>query len=151
MKNRFYVLPLSLSAALLSACAVNDRDGVAQAPGAAQRNEQRTELGRVTRIEVVKLEGRTSGAGAVLGGVLGAVVGSQIGGGSGRALATGVGVVGGAVVGNSIEQRNKADNEVYRVHVRMDNGVFRVFDFHQIDDLRTGDQIKVEGGQLYRL
>jgi outer membrane lipoprotein SlyB len=140
------VLPLT-AALLLSACAnePRGRDSVADAPGgASNRDPQRTELGRVSNIEVVSMQSRPSGAGAIIGGVLGAVVGSQIGGGSGRALATGVGVVGGAVVGNSIDQ-------VYRVHVRMNNGDSRVFDFHRIDDLRAGDRVKVEGGQLYRL
>ncbi len=147
------VLPLT-AALLLSACAHDPRgrDSVADAPGgASNRDPQRTELGRVSNIEMVSMQSRPSGAGAIIGGVLGAVVGSQIGGGSGRALATGVGVVGGAVVGNSIEKHNKSDDQVYRVHVRMNNGDSRVFDFHRIDDLRAGDRVKVEGGQLYRL
>ncbi len=141
------------SALLLCACAFDPsaRSSVAEAPGAANRNPHHTQLGRVSSIEVVTLQGRASGAGAVLGAVLGAVVGSQIGGGSGRVLATGVGVVGGAVAGNSIERHSKSDDQVYRVHVRMSSGEFRVFDFHRIDDLDVGDQVKVEGGQLYRL
>ena len=44
-----------------------------------------------------------SGAGALLGAVAGGAVGNNIGGGSGRALATAVGVIGGAMVGDSME------------------------------------------------
>lgn len=46
---------------------------------------------------------RSSGAGAILGAIAGAAVGNALGKGSGRALATGVGVIGGAALGNHIE------------------------------------------------
>lgn len=45
----------------------------------------------------------TSGGGAVIGGIVGGLAGNQIGGGSGRAAATALGVIGGALLGNSIE------------------------------------------------
>jgi len=44
-----------------------------------------------------------SGAGALIGAIAGGAIGSQIGGGSGRALATAVGVIGGAIAGDSVE------------------------------------------------
>lgn len=44
-----------------------------------------------------------SGAGAVIGAIAGAALGNTMGHGSGRALATGVGLMGGAVVGDRIE------------------------------------------------
>ncbi len=44
-----------------------------------------------------------SGAGALVGAVAGGVIGSTLGGGSGRALATAVGAIGGAMVGDNIE------------------------------------------------
>ncbi len=44
-----------------------------------------------------------SGAGALIGAVAGGAIGSTIGGGSGRALATAVGVIGGAMAGDSME------------------------------------------------
>ena len=106
--------------------------------------------GNVSSIEIVPVAGRTSGGGAILGAVIGGVLGNQVGSGSGRDAATVVGAVGGAVVGNQVEKRNKADNEVYRVSVRLDNGRFAQFDYQRIDDLRVGDRIKVQDGQLYR-
>jgi uncharacterized protein YcfJ len=45
----------------------------------------------------------TSGIGAVLGTVAGAVLGNSVGGGAGRALATGAGAIGGAVIGDRVE------------------------------------------------
>jgi outer membrane lipoprotein SlyB len=87
----------------------------------------------------------------VLGAVIGGVIGHQVGGGTGKALATGAGAIGGAIAGNAIEGRQRRDDEVYRVTVRFDNGSMRDFDFERIDDLRTGDRVKFEGGQLHRL
>jgi uncharacterized protein YcfJ len=43
------------------------------------------------------------GSGAVIGAIVGGVVGNQIGGGSGRDIATGVGVITGAVVGDNMQ------------------------------------------------
>jgi len=104
----------------------------------------------VSNIEAVPVASRTSGGGALLGGVVGAVIGNQIGHGSGRAAATGVGAVGGALIGNSLERRNRNDGEIYRVSVRFDHGNVGQFDYEQIDDLRVGDRVRAEGGQLYR-
>lgn len=44
-----------------------------------------------------------SGAGALMGGVAGGFLGNQVGHGSGRAAATALGLLGGAVLGNNIE------------------------------------------------
>ena len=41
--------------------------------------------------------------GAIVGAIVGGVVGNQIGGGSGRDIATGVGVITGAVVGDNMQ------------------------------------------------
>jgi len=82
--------------------------------------------------------------------VVAGAVGNQFGSGTGRAAMTGVGIGGGAVAGNAIENRNKRDDEVYRVWVRMDNGNMRSLDFHRVDDLRVGDRVRYDGGQLYR-
>lgn len=110
-----------------------------------------TQYGNVSNIEIVAGSARTSGGGAVLGAVVGAVIGNQIGSGSGRAAATGVGAIGGAIVGNNLEGRNKREGEVYRVTVRLDNGRTGQFDYDRIDDLRVGDRIKIEDGQLHRV
>jgi hypothetical protein len=40
---------------------------------------------------------------------------------------------------------------VYRVQVRFDNGSTRDFDFQRIDDLKVGDRVKLENGQIHRL
>lgn len=52
---------------------------------------------------VVQQPSGTSGGGAVIGSIVGGLAGNQIGGGSGRAAATALGVIGGALLGNSVE------------------------------------------------
>ena len=151
---KFAQHPMTTSAAIaalavLSACAAPSapyapvaRAPVAQAP-------VYVEYGQVRDIDVIQVKPRTSGAGVILGAVLGGVVGNQFGGGTGRALATGAGAVGGAVAGNAIEKRTKRDDEVFRVSVRFHNGDVRDFQFREIGDLRVGDRVRYEGGQLY--
>jgi uncharacterized protein YcfJ len=52
-----------------------------------------------------------SGAGAVMGALAGGAMGNAVGDGGGRALATMIGLVGGAMVGNNIEgNRNQVQN-----------------------------------------
>lgn len=113
-----------------------------------------TEFGRVSNVEVLRTSepGRGSGLGAVLGGVAGAVVGRQIGGGSGRDAATVVGAVGGAVAGNAIEKSQSATvRETYRISIQLDNGGTRAYDVPAHGDLRIGDRVRIENGQIYRL
>ena len=114
------------------------------------------EYGRVSNVEVVRLQepARGPGIGAVLGGVAGAVVGNQIGTGGGRTAATVIGAVGGAVAGNAIERSRTANvsaGESYRVSVQVDNGPMRTYDMTSYGDLRIGDRVRIENGQLYRV
>ena len=113
--------------------------------------QQQSQYGYVRDIAPVSVAARPSGAGAVLGAVLGAAIGTQVGSGDGRKVAIGAGAVAGGLLGHEIEKRNKRDDEVWRVRVRMDDGRTEQFDFQRIDDLRVGDRVRVDGGQLYRL
>jgi len=135
--------------ALMTACSSSPprSDPYANAPGVVSTAPQ---YGNVSNIEVLAGATRSAGGGAVLGAVIGAVVGNQIGSGTGRAAATGLGAVGGAVIGNNIENRNRNEGEIYRVSVRLDNGRTQQFDYQSINDLRVGDRVMVDGGQLHR-
>ncbi len=112
------------------------------------------EYGRVANIELLQQEQRRapSGAGAIIGGVLGAVVGNQVGGGFGRAAATGIGAVGGAVAGNALEGNQRGPTvQSYRISVQTDNGRMQVFDVPNPGDLRIGDRVRVEDGRIQRI
>lgn len=116
-----------------------------------QSVEPAEQIGSVRSIEVIAMDNRSTGGGAVLGAVLGGVIGNQFGRGSGRSIATGVGVIGGAVAGNQVEQNSKSAKEIYRVTVDFDNGRTQLFDYQQIGDLRRGDRVRVAGSQIYQL
>lgn len=107
--------------------------------------------GRVSDIEILNVESKTSGGGAVLGAVLGGVLGHQLGKGQGKDVATAAGAVGGAVAGNTVERRNGHDSDIYRITVTFENGSRQQFDYEEINDLRVGDRVKVESGQIERL
>ena len=53
--------------------------------------------------ETVYTGPQTTGGGAVLGAIAGGAAGNAMGGGSGRAAATAIGLIGGALLGNQIE------------------------------------------------
>ena len=61
---------------------------------------------QVCNNQAVVAEAPKSGAGALLGAVAGGAAGNAIGNGNGRALATVIGLMGGAIVGNNIEGSN---------------------------------------------
>lgn len=116
-------------------------------------NQVYVEYGRVTGVQVIQTQepGRTSGAGAIIGGIAGAVIGNQIGGGSGRDVARVAGIAGGALAGNAIERNSKTQVvESYRISVQTDQGAQRSYDMAAGTDLRAGDRVKIENGQLYR-
>lgn len=63
--------------------------------------------GTVQQVKQKEKKSKTSGVGMVGGAVVGGVLGNQIGGGSGRAAATVLGAVGGAVAGNKIAENQQ--------------------------------------------
>ena len=150
MKARTIVMLCSVSAlALMTACSASPprNDAVMSAPVAPAPTASARQFGNVSSIDTVAVAARTSGGGAVLG----AVIGNQVGSGTGRAVATGAGAVGGGVIGNQIEKHNQNQSDIFRVGVRLDNGRIETFEYQRIDDLRLGDRVKVEDGQLHRV
>lgn len=156
------IVSLASSAVVLAslmACAPMTSTPVNTFPTSSSTSNQQgafVEFGRVNNVEIVRTQepARGSGIGAVIGGVAGAVVGSQIGSGSGRSAATVIGAVGGAVAGNAIEKSrtaNAAAGESYRVSVQLDNGVMRAYDMASYGDIRIGDRVRIENGQVYRV
>jgi outer membrane lipoprotein SlyB len=90
------------------------------------------------------------GLGAVAGGVVGGVLGNQVGGGRGKKLATVAGVVGGAMVGHEIEQRNAQTQNVYQIGVRLNSGAYQTFTQESVADLRVGSRVRIENDRVYR-
>ncbi|AEK63294.1 Rickettsia 17 kDa surface antigen [Collimonas fungivorans Ter331] len=116
--------------------------------GGYQQNRENN-YGVVDAIDVVNTPSQGIG-GAVVGGVLGGVVGHQVGHGTGNTLATIAGVVGGAVAGNQLEARNSPGSTSYNVRVRMNNNGYQTISVGNPGDLRVGDRVRVENGQISR-
>ncbi len=98
---------LLLSAALITGVASLAQEVgqvVSSTPVIAQVGQPRN----VCTTEQVLVQPPKSGAGALVGAIAGGAMGNAIGGGSGRAAATLIGIMGGAIVGDSIEGSAKA-------------------------------------------
>ncbi|MFL9925871.1 glycine zipper 2TM domain-containing protein [Herbaspirillum lusitanum] len=118
---------------------------------AAQRNEPApaqvcNSCGEVAGVRTVTSHPKTSGVGIVGGAVVGGLLGNQVGGGTGRTLATVAGAVGGGYAGNKIEENTRTTTS-YVVEVRMDNGKIRSFP-QTADNWRAGDKVRVVNGRL---
>lgn len=139
---------VALSGCIVQPPAHSRAPGYGNAPGASAQ----VEFGVVSGIEPLVAQRQTSGGGAVVGGVAGAVIGRQFGGGSGgRALGTFLGAVAGVLVGNEVERQNQGLRDGVRIHVQTEHGAIRSFDYTHAGDLRVGERVRIEGGQLVRM
>jgi len=148
VSQRVTVLSATLLLLPVSGCSSQPGYRVQQ-PAIQQNVMQQQQYGTVRSIQLMNSSATGFGGGAILGAVLGGVVGNQFGSGSGRKVATGAGLIGGALAGNEIEKRNKTSNQIYRVTVQMHNGLTQQFDYQQIGNLQVGDQVRVEGQQIF--
>ena len=106
------------------------------------------ECGVVQSVHEVDTKGQGSGVGVVGGAVVGGVLGHQVGDGDGRKVATVVGAVGGALLGNEIEKRVKSTKS-YEITVRFEDGSSRVITEPDATAWRAGDKVKVVNGVLH--
>ncbi|MCB1980299.1 MAG: glycine zipper 2TM domain-containing protein [Burkholderiaceae bacterium] len=100
------ILLLSLLAGVSSLAAAQERGRVLSVTPII---EQVAVPRQVCGNETVYTGPRTSGGGAVLGAIAGGAAGNAIGKGGGRAAATALGVIGGAVLGNHIEGNGRPE------------------------------------------
>ena len=95
---------------------------------------------RVTDIHTETRRGQSSGVGAVGGAVVGGLLGNMVGGGNGRKLATVAGAVGGGYAGNEIE-KNQKSYTVWVIQMREADGRLRRFERSADPGLRVGDEV----------
>jgi len=146
--------PIALAVGLMGCAAPNQQPYYSSNPAPSQSYPAQTQgyqLGTVDRIEVVNRGAGNNVAGTIIGGVIGGLIGTQIGAGGGRTAATVVGAAGGAVAGNVIQGRRRADHETFRVTVRLDNGATQTVTQDNINDLRTGDRVRLDGNVISRV
>jgi outer membrane lipoprotein SlyB len=103
--------------------------------------------GQVVSVTPIQTRAPTSGVGAVGGAVVGGLLGNQVGHGHGRQLATIAGALGGGLAGNSVEGHVRTQTR-YSVRVHMDSGAYRTFEYPSAPAVGVGDRVHVEHGAL---
>ena len=115
-------------------------------PAPAQQRDTQPALcascGRVTNVHTETRRGEASGVGAVGGAVVGGLLGNMVGGGNGKKLATVAGAVGGGYAGNEIE-KNQKSYTVWVVQVEQADGRARRFERRADPGLRVGDEVRL--------
>jgi outer membrane lipoprotein SlyB len=113
----------------------------AQTPGEIQIRQGVIEQITATQIQ----SNHHRGVGAIVGGLGGLGIGSLIGGGTGRDVAMVVGTIGGALLGNDVQQRRDQPQPAQQVIVRLGNGVLVAITQPVDERLRAGQRVYVEG------
>ncbi len=108
------------------------------------------ECGVIEATREIGVKGAGTGLGAVGGAVVGGLLGSQVGGGHGTQVATVLGAVGGGLAGNEVEKRVKTTKS-YEITVRMEDGSSRVFTQSTAPAWRNGEHVKIIDGAIRAL
>ncbi len=112
---------------------------------AANADERCTHCGVVESIHTLTKKGEGTGLGAVGGAVVGGVLGNQVGEGSGKQIARIGGAVLGGFAGNEVEKRARAETQ-YRIKLRMDDGSIRTVEQKNAPNLQQGQRVRVDNG-----
>jgi len=105
------------------------------------------DCGVIESVREVDAKGKASGLGAVGGAVVGGLLGNQVGAGRGKDAMTVAGAVGGAVAGNEVEKRVKTTRS-YEVTVRLNDGTTRVINESGQPAWHTGDKVRIVNGAI---
>ncbi|MFN3861602.1 MAG: glycine zipper 2TM domain-containing protein [Roseateles sp.] len=114
----------------------------APAPAVERQAALCSQCARVTDVHTETRRGQASGVGAVGGAVVGGLLGNMVGGGNGKKLATVAGAVGGGYAGNEIE-KNQKSTTVWVVQVEERDGRTRRFERSSDPGLRVGDEVRL--------
>lgn len=118
--------------------------------GSVYRSDQAKEArsihyGTIVSVREVKIQAESSGViGTVGGGVLGGITGSTIGGGRGRDVATAIGAIAGAVIGNTVEEKATQVSSLEMV-IRKDDGQEIVVIQKKEDGFVPGKRVRIVG------
>lgn len=106
-----------------------------------------SECGVIESVHEINAKGQSSGIGVVGGAVVGGLLGNQVGGGRGKDVMTVVGAVGGAMAGNEVEKRVNSSKS-FEITVRLNDGSSRVISEASAPSWRIGDKVKIVNGQI---
>ena len=140
IKHILLVVSLLAIATLTVSCA-SSRSGSVYTRDQA-RQAQTVQLGVVTHVRTVLIEGTKTPAGTLAGGALGGVAGSAVGGGKGRDLMTVVGAIAGAAAGSAAEE-GLTRKEGLEITVRLENGTVMAVVQEADEAFQVGDSVRV--------
>lgn len=120
MKTNQYITRIIVLFAFLALGACASQTGGSFSSGQA-RTAQSVMMGEIIQLDAAFIDNDATGLGALGGAVVGGVAGSTIGGGRGRVLSTLGGAVIGGLAGTGIE-RSLNSRDAIDVTVRLDNG-----------------------------
>ena len=117
------------------------------------RQVQDVAFGRILDTKPVVIEGNRSDAGKLPGAIVGGIAGSSMGDGKGQQIFTVLGAVGGAILGQQIEERATRAQGL-ELTIQLDSGrtLSIVQEVDSIDAFRAGQRVRVlTQGQLARV
>lgn len=149
IRNLTLSLVTALCAASTPSLAVESAASAAEAKKALQAKLVSIcdECAVVKSIKAVERKPKGSGVGIVGGALVGGLVGNQFGRGTGKTVATGAGVVAGGIAGNAIE-RNANKYTVWVVRATLKSGIEKTFEQRSAPNFRAGDVMRVQSNQL---
>ena len=109
---------------------------------------------QVCQDEQFTVPGQTSGAGAIMGGIAGGALGNAIGNGNGRAAATVIGLLGGAMLGNNIEGNSPSGVQTVRncgTQTFFESQTVAYDVVYEFGDRQYRTQMQQDPGQFVRL
>ena len=139
MRAFLAIFIISLAASLAACASTVGRGG-------PPVGEQSMRYGVIGGIEPIELEGdHQLGVGAIAGAAAGGILGHQIGAGSGRDVATVLGVIGGGLAGNAVQNRYADRRAGQQILVRLDDGASITVTQLADPALRVGDRVVIHG------
>ena len=140
-------LALALPALLLSACVATSTTTRTWGEPYGY-DSQWARYGRVESVrETIHRQQGDPAGGAVAGAIIGGLLGNAWSGGHGGA--TVAGAIGGAMVGASASQ-GQAEQRLYEVYVRFDDGAIETFVYENVLPFRPGDSVVLTARGLGR-
>lgn len=133
----------------LDAWAADPPAAAASVPTAKQQSKLCDGCSFVSEIHSETRKGKGSGLGVVGGAVLGGLLGHQLGGGTGKKLATVGGAAAGGYAGNEVE-KNMKKHTVWVVQLASKDGTTRRMELGADPQLKVGDVVREKDGQLSR-
>lgn len=143
--KKFGFATVLLASLTLSGCANTDIYSGSVYSANQAKEARAINYGTIVSVRDVKIQAENAGViGTVGGGVLGGITGSTIGGGRGQDVATAIGAIAGAIIGNTVEEKATQVSSLEMV-IRKDDGQEIVVIQKKEDGFVPGRRVRIVG------